>query len=777
MLRATLVSLVVAASLLACSDSANMIAPRPVTTSGGKASRSALYCTATVHPKMVTCTPVGGSGAAAAAAAASHIRRNVIVGKQNVYVTLALNTFAFDTVKKLFTFKATVQNLMTQPIGTQNGIAVAGGGVDVFFTNGPFVACGTGTVVADSVLTGTFTASGQQFYQYNQIIKSDSVSASKQWTFQLSPNVCGFNFFVEVSADMPAEGSVLRWTPVHQGVSGNNLTSVWQDSADDVFAVGLNGTVLHYDGTTWSALALNQPTYQLRAVYGTSKNDVWMVGDGGITVHYNGSTFTTVATGGTTNLKGVWESSPTNVYAVGSTGGQMVVFQSTNGTSWTAITAPHGIADTLRGVWGADASHIFVVGDNGRLFMYNGNGTLAGWTAFAKPAGNPPFRGVWGSSATNVFAVATTGGIYRYNGTTWTAMTSNTTNELDAVGGTSGSNVWAVGVNGTTVNYNGTAWSVVGPAIDINLHGVTSGSATPTWAVGDDGTLISINGTTETVSAQSGFPIYRIWAANDTSVWATTIGTVLHYNGTTWSVSYVSTTPADTMLGLWGFSPVDVHTLSVNGNVAKWNGTSWTPYTHGGTSWRAEWGDQADTLLLCAASAIGAVFCNDLNNGKGGSSQAGTAQLFSLWGASNKTLYTSNVNGVIYQSTDTGTTFNAMTSGTTDTLFAIWGASPTAIWATGQAGTMLFNNGGATWTAQASGTTNDLRWLWANTPPTGYTGDVYAVGDAGTIQHYNGTQWSPMWSGVTTTLRAVFGTSSTRVYIVGDNGVVLVGSQ
>jgi hypothetical protein len=34
-----------------------------------------------------------------------------------------------------------------------------------------------------------------------------------------------------------------------------------------------------------------------------------------------------------------------------------------------------------------------------------------------------------------------------------------------------------------------------------------------------------------------------------------------------------------------------------------------------------------------------------------------------------------------------------------------------------------------------------------------------------------------MWSGVTTTLRAVFGTSSTRVYIVGDNGVVLVGTQ
>ena len=65
---------------------------------------------------------------------------------------------------------------------------------------------------------------------------------------------------------------------------------------------------------------------------------------------------------------------------------------------------------------------------------------------------------------------------------------------------------------------------------------------------------------------------------------------------------------------------------------------------------------------------------------------------------------------------------------------------------------MLFNNGGTTWTAQASGTTNDLRWLWADTPPTGYTGDVYVVGDAGTIQHWNGTRnGPPCWSGVNTT--------------------------
>jgi hypothetical protein len=149
----------------------------------------------------------------------------------------------------------------------------------------------------------------------------------------------------------------------------------------------------------------------------------------------------------------------------------------------------------------------------------------------------------------------------------------------------------------------------------------------------------------------------------------------------------------------------------------------------------------------------------------------------SLWGASNKILYTTNVNGAIYQSTDSGTTFNAMTSGTTDTLFAIWGTSTTQVWAVGQAGTIVANSGTATWTAQASGTTNDLRWLWGEPAPAGYTGDAYAVGDNGTILHYNGTQWTPMWSGLTSTLRTVYGTSATNVYIGGDNGVALLGSQ
>jgi hypothetical protein len=37
--------------------------------------------------------------------------------------------------------------------------------------------------------------------------------------------------------------------------TGAHLMSVWGTSSNDVYAVGSNGTILHYDGTAWSQMA------------------------------------------------------------------------------------------------------------------------------------------------------------------------------------------------------------------------------------------------------------------------------------------------------------------------------------------------------------------------------------------------------------------------------------------------------------------------------------------------------------------------------------------
>lgn len=57
---------------------------------------------------------------------------------------------------------------------------------------------------------------------------------------------------------------------------------------------------------------------------------------------------------------------------------------------------------------------------------------------------------------------------------------------------------------------------------------------------------------------------------------------------------------------------------------------------------------------------------------------------------------------------------------------------------------------------------NTLRGVW------GASGsDVFAVGEVGTIIHYDGSVWTSMDSGTTENLKAVWGSSGSDVFAVG----------
>jgi hypothetical protein len=66
------------------------------------------------------------------------------------------------------------------------------------------------------------------------------------------------------------------------------LYGVWGSSGSDVFAVGHSGTILHYDGTGWSAM-ISGTRNSLRGVRGSSGSDVFAVGWYGTILHYGDS--------------------------------------------------------------------------------------------------------------------------------------------------------------------------------------------------------------------------------------------------------------------------------------------------------------------------------------------------------------------------------------------------------------------------------------------------------------------------------------------------------
>ena len=58
---------------------------------------------------------------------------------------------------------------------------------------------------------------------------------------------------------------------------GNSLTAVWGTDANNVWAVGVKGTMLHWNGSAWR-VSDTGTTQMLKDVWGADANNVWAVG-------------------------------------------------------------------------------------------------------------------------------------------------------------------------------------------------------------------------------------------------------------------------------------------------------------------------------------------------------------------------------------------------------------------------------------------------------------------------------------------------------------------
>jgi hypothetical protein len=108
-------------------------------------------------------------------------------------------------------------------------------------------------------------------------------------------------------------------------------------------------------------------------------------------------------------------------------------------------------------------------------------------------------------------------------------------------------------------------------------------------------------------------------------------------------------------------------------------------------------------------------------------------------------------------------------TGTDQSLFGVFGDAPTDMWAVGDLGTVVHFDGNATSTLPTP-TSALLRDVWGTGPS-----DIWAVGDAGTVVHFDGHAFSPVSVGTTAGLRAVFTARPNDVWIGGDSGTLLHG--
>jgi len=100
-------------------------------------------------------------------------------------------------------------------------------------------------------------------------------------------------------------------------------------------------------------------------------------------------------------------------------------------------------------------------------------------------------------------------------------------------------------------------------------------------------------------------------------------------------------------------------------------------------------------------------------------------------------------------------------------LYAVWGSSDSDVFAVGQGGTILHYDGLA-WASMNSGTSEDLYAVWGAADD-----DVFAAGRYGIVLHYDGVSWESMMQGTGYSLSTMWGISNTDIYAVGQRGIVI----
>jgi len=172
-----------------------------LSTGPNPAAVQAVSCIARISSPSVTCGGAPGMGAT----------RDLILGGQNVYVRLtSSNVWAENGTLQ---FDLTVQNLLPQSLGTAGGGELDPAGVRVFFQDAPSASPSGHAEVANPDGIGAFSASGQPYFQYAQVLPPGATSRPKTWQIAFSPGVEHISFSLYVAARVEHMDEWVQLTP------------------------------------------------------------------------------------------------------------------------------------------------------------------------------------------------------------------------------------------------------------------------------------------------------------------------------------------------------------------------------------------------------------------------------------------------------------------------------------------------------------------------------------------------------------------------------------
>jgi hypothetical protein len=200
--------------------------------------------------------------------------------------------------------------------------------------------------------------------------------------------------------------------------------SVHGVAPDDLWAVGgtpTEGRIRRWDGAKWRDVDPGFDVPLLNWVYAFDADRVVIAGNAGTVLTWDGATFTKQQTPTEQDLWGIWGASPDDVWAVGGKGtkdGDQTVLRF-DGAAWTQVTLPDMQRPKVFAfykVWGSAADDVYIVGRNGAVLHWDG----AALTELHVGA-SQDLISVWGTGKDHVVIVGgrSSGVVVRWDGVEW----------------------------------------------------------------------------------------------------------------------------------------------------------------------------------------------------------------------------------------------------------------------------------------------------------------------------------------------------------------------
>ena len=368
-----------------------------------------------------------------------------------------------------------------------------------------------------------------------------------------------------------------RWCWEHPLPQGNELRTIWAFSNKDVWAAGEAGTIMHYDGSDWSAVPA--PTKMLLLdLWGSTPDNLWAAGARGTLLYWDGRSWTVVPSGTTKALGTIWGTGRAEIWA-GGDAGTLLHWQ---GTAWDSV--PSGTSEVIWGIWGGRPDDYWAtigiaMGTAKPVLHWDGTR----WSqATALPLSTSRTWAIWGTGPKDV--VISANKPIRWDGSQWREMPVATgifgpLPEMWA----SGTNDWWMVGNGKVIRSAGGIWTEQsGPALDTaageQLWAVQGTTPNDVWVSsyrlhhwdGASWKTIGPGGKGSSFSAG--------WAAGPADAWAVGGGPggglVYRRGADQWQRVFQL---AEDLYGIWGASANDIWAVGLKGRIIRWNGRDWLP--------------------------------------------------------------------------------------------------------------------------------------------------------------------------------------------------------